>query len=936
MNDLFRFLLLRPAQPAEPMDVKTLAPSFAARGDAPAAVKESARAYVANKGVVVSLDELKFRAVALAVAEAIGTTPMAAKDVAELVKKECGKKPADLIADAGFGRDEQRVADSLVAMKMLSDSMKGDAPGLARLAQGYDAIRRASEGGADPIGLRVLTIAEYEPKPKPVREAEKPEMPAPVEQPKPSEADVKRLKQIEDAILKLKNIPAAGFHTAAGGEVKQPAGQKTPAKTVGKQAPRKIAPLVVSAVAQPWLLAKRTVAALPESVHATVKAAGLNLEEQTVPVVLNQLYEQKTQLLKKMDSINAAQAKNVVQLGNYFVVVASSDYVGAPGSAMPSGHGNIRPVGVGDLLLVKEHVLRYEGGDLAHVENVLKSEHLSRETRRLERTETTIVQETETTKEEQRDTQTTDRFSLKRETTDTIHSEFSLKAGLSVDAKYGPMVEVKANADFATSTTTDSSTKQASEFSKDVVARSASKLVERVLERRSTTTITEFEEKYSHGFDNTNGAGHISGYYQWIDKVMQAQVYNYGKRLLFDVTVPEPGTNFILTQTKAADQGQNLAEPVPFTHSADQIDEGNYRTLGARYGATGLEPPPPPVKTVTKAVDATVAQGPHESSKSDTVAIDDGYRAKYALFQRSHMGWVADGEHWRFLVGSNWIDAFSPTGYVDMSDEIGSVPLAYEAYQVELLAATVEIFCERTERAMEAWQIKMHGAILQAYLAKKQAYDQALSQAKAAAGVVIAGRNPGFNARLIGDELRKQCLTLITAQQFDAFGSLELSPQGFAQPNLTRAAAQMPYVRFFEQAFEWEHLTYFYYPYFWGWKPAWAKHMLLDDVDPLFADFLRAGAARVVFPVRPGFEAAVVHYLETGEIWNGGPPPDISSSLYVPIVKEIQEATGAPGSEVPVGDPWLVHLPTTLVRLRANNDLPSWKKDADENWVPEN
>src|SRR5262249_13134632 len=155
---------------------------------------------------------------------------------------------------------------------------------------------------------------------------------------------------------------------------------------------------------------------------------------------------------------------------------------------------------------------------------------------------------------------------------------------------------------------------------------------------------------------------------------------------------------------------------------------------------------------------------------------------------------------------------------------------------------------------------------------------------------------------------------------------LQLTMDGYAEPNLAATAAQMPYVRFFEQAFEWEHIMYFFYPYFWGWKPAWKKHMMLDDVDPSFGDFLRAGAARVVFPVRPGFEAAVVHYLETGEIWNGGPPPDISSPLYVSIIKEIQEATGAPGDEVPVGDPWPVTLPTTLVQLRPNNDLPAWKK----------
>src|SRR5439155_5160540 len=135
----------------------------------------------------------------------------------------------------------------------------------------------------------------------------------------------------------------------------------------------------------------------------------------------------------------------------------------------------------------------------------------------------------------------------------------------SVDAKYGPTVEVKMNTDVATSVSTESSARQASEFSKDVVERSVSKLVERILERRTVTTITEFEEKYSHGFDNTTGAGHITGYYQWLDKVSEAQVYNYGKRLLFDVTVPEPATNFILAQTSATNVAQALEKPPVFT-----------------------------------------------------------------------------------------------------------------------------------------------------------------------------------------------------------------------------------------------------------------------------------------------------------------------------------------------------------------------------------
>jgi len=79
----------------------------------------------------------------------------------------------------------------------------------------------------------------------------------------------------------------------------------------------------------------------------------------------------------------------------------------------------------------------------------------------------------------------------------------------------------------------------------------------------------------------------------------------------------------------------------------------------------------------------------------------------------------------------------------------------------------------------------------------------------------------------------------------------------------------------------------------------------------------------------------VLHYLETGQLWGGGPPPTVNSELYVPIVKEIQEAEGAPGEEVPEGEPWPVLLPTTLVKLRPDDDLPEWKKVGEE-WVAAN
>ena len=130
-------------------------------------------------------------------------------------------------------------------------------------------------------------------------------------------------------------------------------------------------------------------------------------------------------------------------------------------------------------------------------------------------------------------------------------------------------------------------------------------------------------------------------------------------------------------------------------------------------------------------------------------------------------------------------------------------------------------------------------------------------------------------------------------------------------------------VAFFERAFEWENMLYYYYPYFWGNKTSWGELILRQDLDPNFEDFLKAGAARVVVPVRPGFEGAMAHYHETGDVWLGGEMPDMFTEMYVSIINEIKSRNYAPGDEKCVAE-WEVKLPTTLVMLKDDGDLPVW------------
>jgi hypothetical protein len=135
------------------------------------------------------------------------------------------------------------------------------------------------------------------------------------------------------------------------------------------------------------------------------------------------------------------------------------------------------------------------------------------------------------------------------------------------------------------------------------------------------------------------------------------------------------------------------------------------------------------------------------------------------------------------------------------------------------------------------------------------------------------------------------------------------------------------WIRFFENAFEWTNMIYVLYPYFWGRHARWNAALHFTDPDLEFAAFLRAGAARVQIPVRPGFEKAVAHFCQYGEIWDGNDPPLRGDDLYVPVVDEIETNLGKFTSDgVPYPDgaqPWEVRIPTDLVLVENLEEVPN-------------
>lgn len=119
-------------------------------------------------------------------------------------------------------------------------------------------------------------------------------------------------------------------------------------------------------------------------------------------------------------------------------------------------------------------------------------------------------------------------------------------------------------------------------------------------------------------------------------------------------------------------------------------------------------------------------------------------------------------------------------------------------------------------------------------------------------------------------------------------------------------------VKFIEQAFEWDIMSYILYPFYWGANERWQKLYHQEALDTLFNKFLQCGMARVLLSVRPGFEDAIAWFFETGEIWNGNTTaPVIDDDFYLSIVDELQQPEG-----VPEGEPWHTIIPTSLTLIQ--------------------
>jgi hypothetical protein len=181
---------------------------------------------------------------------------------------------------------------------------------------------------------------------------------------------------------------------------------------------------------------------------------------------------------------------------------------------------------------------------------------------------------------------------------------------------------------------------------------------------------------------------------------------------------------------------------------------------------------------------------------------------------------------------------------------------------------------------------------LDAYNASKAAFDADIASRRQSMEDSIRQRNPFFNRETERTALTQAGITMLSCQHFDEFNAMKrrVKPCGLPQMDLPDAEEEGKIIRFWQQALDWDLMTYLFYPYFWSPKCSWDEKIVIDTGDALFDKFMQAGAVRVEIPVMPGFEDDMLYWENTGQIWGqaGTPPMSDSDTHWISMVEEIK------------------------------------------------
>lgn len=575
-----------------------------------------------------------------------------------------------------------------------------------------------------------------------------------------------------------------------------------------------------------------------------------------------------------------------------------------------------------DLMIVKEHTRCYLAGDLSYIKNVLAGEMLSTRHRRLERSEELIETESDIRQFEERYLQTEEKSSLQKETESVLKQDKAFDAGITTNSHFGVKIGEIFDISGGTNSTTnfsgsDSKTltnKQVRDYSKDTIDRATKQVEAKVRRLVSTKRLFETEEKNRHAFDNSTGEN-VNGQYLYVNKLSRAQVYNYGKKPVLDLVLPDPSALYKrLVENKFP--GIEPLKPIPIAIDQKTITPENYKSLVTQYGLKDVPAPPEFFTTVIVTLEGEPGDPRGKNNKSGShpyqfgCSIPPNYVGKSMSVNNIRLNYNEGGgisisatlgpngdNMWHYDGGSHNLDTT-----VSLPSIEGYHDITVHTWDVTEFTWLMTVNCELKDEFKDKWRAEVFAKIQEVNEKALEEYKKAFAEYQKAKEEFDAreeelkkeryNKNPFINRETEKAELKRMVISYVSCQFFDQFDAMKnrVEPCGYPEMFLKEAEQEGRFIRFFEQAFNWNLMTYIFYPYFWGKKCAWADKIKEESGDLIFEKFLQAGGCRVLIPISDGFFDYVSYFLLTGEIWGGtGTTPLPNDPHYVSLAQEIKE-----------------------------------------------
>jgi hypothetical protein len=374
----------------------------------------------------------------------------------------------------------------------------------------------------------------------------------------------------------------------------------------------------------------------------------------------------------------------------------------------------------------------------------------------------------------------------------------------------------------------------------------------------------------------------------------RTELYRYGVRLTYDIVVPHPGRAVWQIYQGVLAMQKQLAQGFVMPLDVFSIDEGNWQTLASDYHVA--LPPPPQDMTVDVSRKLDYA-GPGRNTEEIQLAVPPNYRIASLSFEIDSGVYpgAAGDKGAVMLIGPNVWNYVSP-GAMNVDTGTIGVPLANIPLEgpvnAVLLAlnldwGTARLFANvtATDQSMNAWRQNCWGILREAALARYQQLQDQLRIAMAAQQRAIAAADTLSLRRIEREYIMMACLEWLfpflnlQSGWFDGIGD--------TPTELDRVAGfqESVLIKLMHTAIDWDQMLITLLPFF--WEQTQSDRVFVDHADPLHREFLRAGAARVILPIRPGYETEIMSLFDLGYVGAKG------ANRYASVINDVQAANAA-------------------------------------------